>query len=61
MSDKVCYISAADLAKANPSAECCDCTLDPNDAPEKSTWTIWRNGHIYCPKCAKNENIGPNS
>ena len=53
------HITAERLIKLKPNAECCGCALEPCDTHEESIWTIWHNGHIYCPKCAAHENIGP--
>jgi len=53
------YISAEELVKLKPNAECCDCCREVNDSDEDKIWTIWHNGHIYCPECAEYENIGP--
>lgn len=53
------HLTASELLRIKPKAECCDCSLEATDANEESVWTIWHNGHVYCPKCAKYENIGP--
>ncbi len=53
------YISAAELVRRKPSAECCECGREAIEAPESSVWTVWHGIHVYCPKCASDEGIGP--
>lgn len=53
------HITAKILVLKKPNAECCDCSLEVADSPEEEIWTIWNEHHIYCPRCAKNEGIGP--
>ncbi len=55
------YITAAQLLHIKPNAECCDCSKEVDGAPEEQIWTIWNKSIIYCPKCANNEGIGPES
>lgn len=53
------YIPAYKLLRLKPNAECCDCAKEVDDAPDNEVWTIWNGNIIYCPKCARNEGIGP--
>jgi hypothetical protein len=55
------HVKAYRLLATKPGASCCDCGKEVGDAPEEQIWTIWNRKMIYCPKCAKNEGIGPDS
>jgi hypothetical protein len=50
-------ITVANLLKIFPQAECCDCSKNPEDCPEEQLWIVYHDNIIYCPQCAKNENI----
>jgi hypothetical protein len=53
------HLPAEQLLRRKPNATCCDCGKEAADAKETEVWTIWNDIHIYCPKCARNENVGP--
>lgn len=58
------HVRAEKLARLRPGAECCDCGLEVAQAAAdrpNQRWTIWHEQHVYCPKCAAHENIGPES
>ncbi len=39
-----------------PNAECCDCGKEPEEDDEVE-WIVYKKTIIYCPKCAKEENL----
>lgn len=48
-------IRAQDLARQKPSASCCDCGKEANEAgPE--VWTI-QGGNARCPRCSRDEGL----
>lgn len=50
-------IPVSNLLTLFPQAECCDCGRNPEDDAENTPWVIYHESIIYCPKCAKYENI----
>ena len=54
------HVTAEALKANNPTAACCDCPREVDQAPDEEIWTIWNNTRFYCPECAKNECIGLN-
>lgn len=51
------HIIAEILLRHIPHASCSECDAKP-EAPSLLLWTVLK-GKIYCPKCAKYQNIGP--
>ena len=51
-------MTAEQLVKIKPYADCCNCGKEVDGSPDKEIWTIWHNGHIYCPQCTNYEGVG---
>ncbi len=55
----ILHIRAEKLKILKPTASCCDCPKEVDEAYDEELWTIFIKDRIYCPECAENENIGP--
>ena len=54
------YVKPSALLKQHGHAICANCGKEALGASEDALWTIWTAAMYYCPKCAKDEGIGPN-
>lgn len=53
------HVKPSTLTQTVWTAFCYECHASAADATDEALWTVWTRDMVYCPKCAKEEGIGP--